>query len=104
APNATFNKDYWLFVHVLDPQGEQMWTDDNQPPRPTSKWNAGETIEDKRTIFVPNYPYIGEAQVRLVLYDMQSGQRLVLNAPGVGPRGDPVPQIQNAASPGQNLS
>jgi len=78
--NAKFDKDYYVFVHVLDPEGEQMWTDDHLPPTPTSKWKAGETIEYKRTIFVPNYPYIGEAHVRLGLYDQPTGKRLVLNA------------------------
>jgi len=81
APNATFDKDYYVFVHVLDPDGEQMWTDDHLPPTPTTKWKAGETVEYKRTIFVPNYPYIGEAIVRLGMYDQASGRRLVLNAP-----------------------
>ena len=41
APNASFDKDYWVFVHVLDPEGEQLWTDDHLPPTPTSKWKAG---------------------------------------------------------------
>jgi hypothetical protein len=86
APNASFDKDYWVFVHVLDPEGEQMWTDDHQPPVPTSKWKAGETVEYKRTVFVPNYPYIGEAVVRLGLYDLASGRRLVLNAPDASRR------------------
>lgn len=81
AANAAFDKDYWVFVHVLDPEGEQMWTDDHMPPTPTTKWKAGETVTYKRTIFVPNYPYIGEAVVRLGLYDPASGKRLVLNAP-----------------------
>jgi len=94
APNATFDKDYWIFVHVLDPEGEQMWTEDHQPPTPTSKWKAGDTIEYKRTIFVPNYPYVGEANVRLGLYDMQSGKRLPLNAPEVSRREYLVGKIQ----------
>lgn len=81
APNATFDKDYWVFVHVLDPDGEQMWTDDHQPPTPTTRWKAGETVEYTRTIFVPNYPYIGQAVVRLGMYDPPSSTRLVLNAP-----------------------
>src|SRR5258708_11152522 len=81
APNASFDKDYWGFVHVLDPDGEQMWTDDHQPPVPTRQWKAGATVEYKRTIFVPNYPYIGQAVVRLGMYDQASGKRLVLNAP-----------------------
>ena len=81
APDAKFDKDYWVFMHVLDSDGEQMWTDDHQPPTPTSQWKPGQTIEYTRTIFVPNYPYIGEAKIRLGLYDLQSGKRLPLNAP-----------------------
>jgi hypothetical protein len=94
APNATFDKDYWVFVHVLDPEGEQMWTDDHLPPIPTHTWKAGQTIEYKRTIFVPSYPYIGEAVVRLGVYDMASGRRLVLNAPEVSRREYQVAKLQ----------
>jgi hypothetical protein len=80
APNATFDKNYYVFVHVLDPEGEQMWNDDHLPPVPTTAWKPGQTVEYKRTVFVPNYPYIGEAAVRLGLYDTQTGNRLPLNA------------------------
>ncbi|HVZ21236.1 MAG TPA: hypothetical protein VG871_09260 [Vicinamibacterales bacterium] len=80
APNATFDKNYWVFMHVMDPDGEQMWTDDHLPPTPTTAWKGGQTIEYTRTIFVPNYPYIGEANVRLGLYDPATGRRLTLNA------------------------
>lgn len=79
-PGASFDKNYWVFVHVLDPEGEQMWTDDHLPPTPTTEWKGGQTIEYKRTVFVPNYPYIGEAIVRLGLYDPSTGRRLPLNA------------------------
>jgi hypothetical protein len=98
APNASFDKDYWVFVHVLDPEGEQMWTDDHLPPVPTKQWKAGETVEYKRTIFVPNYPYIGEAVVRLGMYDPPSGKRLVLNAPEASRREYVVAKIQILAS------
>jgi hypothetical protein len=94
AANASFDKDYWVFVHVLDPEGEQMWTDDHQPPVPTSQWKAGQTVEYKRTIFVPNYPYIGEAIVRLGMYDPPSGKRLVLAAPEASRREYVVSKIQ----------
>ena len=77
-PDAHFDKDYWVFVHVLDAEGEQMWTDDHLPPTPTTSWRPGQTVEYTRTVFVPNYPYIGEATVRLGLYDQQSGARLAL--------------------------
>jgi hypothetical protein len=79
AQNATFDRNYYVFVHVLDPEGEQMWTEDHLPPVPTSTWKPGQTIEYKRTIFVPNYPYIGEAAVRLGLYDPPTGKRLSLS-------------------------
>ena len=80
APGASFDKSYYVFTHMLDPEGEQMWTDDHLPPTPTTSWKPGQTVEYKRTVFVPNYPYIGPAVVRLGLYDVTSGQRLVLNA------------------------
>ena len=35
----------------------------------------------RRTVFVPNYPYIGEATIRLGLYDRTTSNRLTLNAP-----------------------
>jgi hypothetical protein len=80
APDAKFDGDYWVFVHVLDPEGEQLWTDDHLPPTPTSQWKPGQVVEYTRTVFVPNYPYIGEASIRLGLYSQQSGRRLVLSA------------------------
>jgi hypothetical protein len=98
APAAKIDKDNWVFVHVLDPDGEQMWTDDHLPPTPTSKWKPGETIEYKRTIFVPNYPYIGEAHVRLGLYDLPTGKRLVLNAQEISRREYLVAKFQVLAS------
>jgi hypothetical protein len=98
APNARFDKDYWVFVHVLDTDGEQMWTDDHQPPTPTTQWKPGQTIEYSRTIFVPNYPYIGQANIRLGLYDMNSGKRLPLDAPEVSRREYLVGKVQILAS------
>jgi hypothetical protein len=98
APNARFDKDYWVFVHVLDTDGEQMWTEDHLPPTPTTQWKAGETIEYKRTIFVPTYPSIGEAVVRLGMYDPSTSTRLVLNAPEVSRREYAVARLNILAS------
>ena len=69
APDAKIRRDYWVFVHVLEPNGEQLWVEDHLPPTPTSTWKPGQTVEYTRTVFVPNYPYIGPAVVRLGLYD-----------------------------------
>lgn len=79
APDAKIDGDYRVFVHVLTPDGEQMWTDDHNPPKPTSQWQPGETIEYARTVFVPNYPHVGQAEVRLGLYS-DTGRRLALSA------------------------
>jgi len=86
APDARFNTDYWVFVHVLDPTGELLWTDDHLPTPSTTAWKPGQTVEYTRTVFVPNYPYIGEALVRLGLYDRATTNRLALNAPQVSRR------------------
>ena len=98
AADAKFDKDLWVFTHVLDPDGEQMWTDDHQPPTPTTQWKPGETIEYKRTIFVPNYPYIGEAIVRLGMYDPSTNTRAVLNAKEASRREYVVTRFQILAS------
>ena len=81
AANAKFDGDYWVFVHVLNQQGEQLWNDDHLPPTPTSRWMPGQTVEYTRTIFIPNYPHVGEAAVRIGLYAPADGKRLVLAAP-----------------------
>src|SRR3954465_7646966 len=84
APDAKFNTDYWVFVPVLDPTGELLWTDDHLPTPPTTGWKPGQTVEYTRTVFVPNYPYIGEALVRLGMYDRTTSNRLALTAQQVG--------------------
>lgn len=79
ASDAKFNGDYRVFVHFLNADDEQMWTDDHEPPRPTSTWKPGETIQYTRTVFVPVYPYIGKATVRMGLYNTKDGHRLTLS-------------------------
>jgi hypothetical protein len=86
AQDATFDRDYYVFVHVLDPDGEQLWTDDHLPPTPTSQWTPGQTIAYTRTVFVPNYPYIGPAEVRLGMYAPEENRRLVLGGTEVSRR------------------
>ena len=70
--------DYWVFLHVLDQEGERLWGDDHQPPVPTSTWKQGAPVEYSRTMFVPLVPYIGPAQIRLGLYMPSTGDRLTL--------------------------
>ena len=80
AANATFDADYLVFLHVIEPDGEKLWQDDHAPAVPTSQWKPGQSVEYTRTIFVPNYPYIGEANLRIGLYNPTTGKRLTLDA------------------------
>ncbi len=94
AANAAFDRDYWVFVHVLNPQGELLWNDDHLPATPTTQWKPGQTVEYTRTVFVPNYPYIGEANVRIGLYSQADGKRLVLSAPEASRREYTVAKLE----------
>ena len=79
AQNAPrINEDDLVFVHFLDTDGEMMWTDDHQPPVPTTQWAPGQTIEYGRTMFVPKFPYSGETTVELGVYSPRSGARVPL--------------------------
>jgi hypothetical protein len=86
AQNAPIPQDYWVFVHVMDDQGERLWGDDHPPSEPTSKWGPGAKVEYSRTTFIPNYPYIGPAHIRIGLYQpgQPGGQRLPLCATDIG--------------------
>src|SRR5689334_1860527 len=65
AADATFDQNYRVFSQVKDADGERIWDDDHNPPTPTSQWKPGQTIEYSRTIFVPVFPYIGEATLEV---------------------------------------
>jgi hypothetical protein len=79
AQGAKFDQDYRVFVHFKDADEELMWTDDHFPPTPTTQWKAGDTIKYTRLMFVPVYPYVGDASVDVGLYGKE-GRRLPLQA------------------------
>ena len=64
AQDAAIDGDYLVFMHVIGPDGEKLWQDDHAPAVPTSQWKPGQTVEYDRLVFVPNYPYIGQAEIR----------------------------------------
>ncbi|MFB3853652.1 MAG: hypothetical protein ACE148_07490 [Vicinamibacterales bacterium] len=85
--------DYRVFVHFLDDNEELMWTDDHQPPEPVKAWRPGQQVQYSRTIFVPVYPYIGEASVHMGLYDA-SGNRVKLAGNDRGSRAYEVARVE----------
>ena len=94
ANDAKFTEDYRVFAHVVDADEERMWDDDHNPPTPTSTWKPGQTIEYTRTIFVPVFPYVGEATIRLGLHSLKDQKRLALNGENIGQRAYKVARLQ----------
>ena len=93
ASDAHFDQDYVAFVHVLDVDNELMWNDDHVPPVPPSQWKPGQVIEYTRTIFVPIYPYVGEATIQLGLYSPATQKRIPLAGDDAGQRGYKVARL-----------
>jgi hypothetical protein len=94
APDAHFDEDYRVMMHVVDADGELMWTDDHTPPTPTTQWKPGQTIEYTRTVFIPVYPYIGEATLQVGLYSASTQKRLTLSGEDTGQQAYEVAKIQ----------
>jgi len=76
APNAPSLGPRRVFVHFLDADDELMWTDDHDPPTPTSEWKPGQTVEYTRTMFIPSYPYVGAAKIAAGLYSTGNNERV----------------------------
>jgi hypothetical protein len=94
ANDAKFTEDYRVFVHVVDADEERMWDDDHNPPTPTSQWKPGQTIEYMRTIFVPVFPYVGEATIQVGLHSLKDQARLPLGGEDAGQRSYRVARLQ----------
>jgi 4-amino-4-deoxy-L-arabinose transferase-like glycosyltransferase len=77
---AELDRDYTVFVHLLDARGQIVAQADHQPHAgnyPTSIWDAGEIVRDEFSVNVPNAP--GKYTLRIGWYDVQSGARLMLD-------------------------
>ncbi len=89
-----FAEDYTVFVGVVDADEELMWTDDHEPPVPTTRWKPGQKIEYTRTVFIPIYPYIGDASIHMGLYSPSTKKRVSLIGTDAGQRAYQVAKIQ----------
>jgi hypothetical protein len=101
APNAPTLGQHRVFAHFLDADEELMWTDDHDPPTPTSEWKPGQTIEYTRAMFIPSYPYVGAAKIVAGVYSPGNNERLKLSNEDRGDRSYKVvdfellPQTEN---------
>ena len=94
AENAKFDEDYRVFVHVVDVDEEFMWDADHDPVVPTTQWKPGQTVEYTRTIFVPVFPYVGEATIQVGLHSKSDGHRLTLAGDPAGQNAYRVARVQ----------
>ena len=94
ASDAKLNEAYRVMLHVVDADDELMWTDDHDPPTPTTEWKPGQTVEYTRLVFVPIYPYVGEAGLQIGLYSPTTQARLTLDGEDAGQRAYRAGQLQ----------
>ena len=90
---------YRVFVHFLDADGELMFTDDHDPPVATTDWHPGETVTYERRMFIPVYPYIGDALIALGLYSPVTGDRVALAGDHIGDAAYRVATIELTPQP-----
>jgi hypothetical protein len=101
APDAPALGARRVFAHFLDADDELMWTDDHDPPTPSTEWKPGQTIEYTRSMFIPSYPYVGAAKIVAGIYSPANNERLKLSNEDRGDRSYKVvdfellPQTEN---------
>ena len=94
ANDATFTEDLRVMVHVVDADEELIFAFDHNPPIPTTQWKPGQTVEYTKTVFVPIYPYVGEATIQLGLHSTTTQKRVALTGTDAGQRAYKVAKIQ----------
>ena len=79
---APMDHSYKVFVHVLDPSGQQVVAQRDAEPQdgkaPTTSWVAGEVLDDEYPVTLPAALASGEYPVEVGVYDPHSGDRLSL--------------------------
>ena len=86
---AKMDKDYTVFVHLLDSSGQVVAQADGEPRGgmyPTSAWTVGDVIPDEHTLKLSDHLALGDYIIRVGLYLAPDGPRLSLK-----PSGDSLP-------------
>jgi hypothetical protein len=73
---------YKVFVHVLDPSGQQVLAQHDAEPQegkaPTTGWVVGEVLDDADAVALPAGLAAGQYPVEVGVYDPRTGDRLRL--------------------------
>ena len=79
------DRDYTVFVHLLDANSKAVAQHDGQPQAngyPTSLWEPGETIADEHLVTIPAGTPPGEYRLAVGLYLLAFGERLPVASGG----------------------
>jgi hypothetical protein len=90
------SEDYRAFVQFRDSQGKILPFQDDHTPNPApNTWEPGKTYRYSRTVFIPVYPYVGDAQVEIGLYPASGhGERVGMKGDDSGMRAYKVGKIE----------
>jgi hypothetical protein len=94
ANGAQFTEDLRAMVHVVDADDELIFAFDHNPPIPTTQWKPGQTVEYTKTVFIPVYPYVGEATIQVGLHSTTTQKRVTLAGDDAGQHAYKVAKIQ----------
>jgi uncharacterized membrane protein len=88
---APMERDYTVFVHLVDPDGRLMAQHDGQPwwevSLPTSTWGPGEELRDQHRLSLPPDLAPGTYSLQVGAYYWETLERLPLMENGVPVRG-----------------
>jgi hypothetical protein len=90
---VTMERDFTVFLHVVDQQGRIWGQADGQPEHgfyPTSFWDVGEVVLDKHEILMDVSAPAGDYELLAGVYIWDTGQRLPLLDEEGQPQGDTV--------------
>lgn len=91
---TSMEKDYTVFTHLIDEEGEVWAQKDNQPKGggyPTSLWDEGEVVKDEYELMVSREAPRGEYRLVTGMYTLDTGERLpIYNKDGARVTGDQV--------------
>jgi heme/copper-type cytochrome/quinol oxidase subunit 2 len=72
------DRNYWLFAHLLGPDGQRY--DQIDMPYPTTDWTPGRFVKTNLPLTIPEDAPAASYRVLIGLYDPESGQRLPLTS------------------------